>query len=126
MTWRWFQKARAKNIPISGPIICEKALHFANELGVEDFKASTGWLDSWKHRHSIKSFVVSGESADVDLQKTDDYKRRLPEICEGYDACDIFNCDETGLFFRALPDKTLSAKRQSSKGGKHIVHVLIT
>jgi len=70
------------------------------------------------HRHSIKSVVVSGERADVDIEVTDEYKKRLPEICEGYANSDIFNCDETGLFFRALPDKTLSAKRQSSKGGK--------
>ncbi|XP_025405571.1 tigger transposable element-derived protein 6-like, partial [Sipha flava] len=30
----------------------------------------------------------------------------------------IFNCDETGLFFRALPDKTLCLKNEICRGGK--------
>jgi hypothetical protein len=35
-----------------------------------------------------------------------------------YKPQDIFNCDETGLFFRALPDKTLAQKKSACKGGK--------
>jgi hypothetical protein len=30
----------------------------------------------------------------------------------------MFNCDETGLFFRALPDKTLCLKNEICRGGK--------
>ncbi|XP_070573829.1 tigger transposable element-derived protein 4-like [Ptychodera flava] len=55
LTWTWFQQARAKNIPISGPMLQEKGLSFAASLGVEDFKASNGWLDSWKSRHAVKA-----------------------------------------------------------------------
>ncbi|XP_041366852.1 major centromere autoantigen B-like [Gigantopelta aegis] len=46
LIWQWFCQARAKNIPISGPIIHEKASEFAKELAVADFKGSNGWLDS--------------------------------------------------------------------------------
>ena len=56
LTWRWFSYARAKNITISGPIIKEKALKFAGDLHLEEFKASNGWLESWKGRFSIRSF----------------------------------------------------------------------
>jgi hypothetical protein len=35
-----------------------------------------------------------------------------------YDDNDIFNCDETGLFFKTLPDKTLCIKSEDCKGGK--------
>ena len=51
--FKWFQQARLKNIPISGPIIQEKALQYARELGYNDFKASSGWLDSWKSRFNV-------------------------------------------------------------------------
>ena len=53
LVWQWFCRARAKNIPISGPIIQEKAIVFAKELEITDFKSLNGWLDRWKERYSI-------------------------------------------------------------------------
>jgi len=35
-----------------------------------------------------------------------------------YDLKNVFNMDETGLFFYALPDSTLSHVKQLCKGGK--------
>jgi hypothetical protein len=36
----------------------------------------------------------------------------------GYEPQNIFNADETDLFYRALPDKTFSYKGESCSGGK--------
>ncbi len=44
----WFVCAQTKSIPLSGPILKEKAMQFAVDLKIEDFKASEGWLTSWK------------------------------------------------------------------------------
>ena len=107
--WDWFRQARDKTIPLSGPILQSKALEFASQLDIADFKASNGWLEKFKARHVIKAFTVSGESAGVDLQ-TKDFRSRIPEICSDF---------ETGLYYRTLPDKTLSAKGASSKGVKN-------
>jgi hypothetical protein len=52
LVWQWFCVVRAKNM-LSGPIIKEKALQFAQELGITEYKASNGWLDKWKERHSL-------------------------------------------------------------------------
>ena len=38
---------------------------------------------------------------------------------EGYKACNVFNVDETGLFFKLLPDKTLTFKNEPCHSGKH-------
>lgn len=102
LVFEWFGQARAKNINISGVLIQEKAKEFA----IENFKVFNGWLDRFKSKHLIKCFKVCGESASVNIETVDSYKERLPEIVSGYESKDIFNCDETGLYFRALPDKT--------------------
>ncbi|CAC5404538.1 Tigger transposable element-derived protein 6 [Mytilus coruscus] len=59
-----------------------------------------------------------GESADVNLNVVAEFKSELPEIVNDYDPRDTFNADETGLFFRALPDKTLADRGKDCKGGK--------
>ena len=37
---------------------------------------------------------------------------------KNYNEKDIFNCDETGLFYKCMPNKTLSLKGETCSGGK--------
>jgi hypothetical protein len=53
VVWEWFTNARSKNNHISGPMVQSEALAVAKSLGNDQFKASTGWLDSFKKRHII-------------------------------------------------------------------------
>jgi hypothetical protein len=46
--WEWFTKARSKNIHISSPMVQSEALAIAKSLRNDQFKASAGWLDSFK------------------------------------------------------------------------------
>ena len=46
------------------------------------------------------------------------WKERLNAITDGYALDDIWNLDETGCFYRDLPDKSLSEKAKRCKGGK--------
>lgn len=88
----WFRKARSKNIPITGPMLQEKATRIAEALDVsgEQFKASNGWLDHFKKRTGIKAKFISGESEDVREETVDSWKERLPEILQGWQPlCDI-------------------------------------
>ena len=101
-----------------GRILCEKAKEIAERLGFEGFKASNGWLDRWKKRHHIKQMTVSGKSGDVSGATVDSWKERLPHILKGYSAQDIWNLDETGCFWRALPDKSFGQRTKECKGGK--------
>jgi hypothetical protein len=54
---KWLLMLRSENIPISGPMLKEKALEFAKELGVESFQASEGWLTKWKNRLVFGNFL---------------------------------------------------------------------
>lgn len=42
----------------------------------------------------------------------------LPNLLEGYEPDDIYNADETALFFKCLPDKTFTFKGEKCHGGK--------
>ena len=118
MTFEWFCRARSNNLPVSGPLIREKALAIAKELGLHDFKASVGWLDKFRSRHNISFRTVCGESSAVDENIVSDWQKRITGICESYEERNIFNCDETGLFFRTLPSKTMAFKGENCAGGK--------
>ena len=43
---------------------------------------------------------------------------RLRELCKGYQPENIWNEDETGCFFRALPEKSLAEEGRRCRGGK--------
>ncbi|GFT81914.1 jerky-like protein [Trichonephila clavipes] len=59
----WFSQRRSKGDPISGPLLCEKALIHNEKLGGSaDFKASTGWLKMFKSRHGIREQQIEVES----------------------------------------------------------------
>jgi hypothetical protein len=69
--------ARSKNIHIFGPMVQSEALAVAKSLGNDQFKACTGWLDSFKKRHNIVWNGVCGESKDVDESVVSEYKPNL-------------------------------------------------
>lgn len=118
IVYDWFCRANAQGLPISGTLLQAKAKEIAESLNVNEFKASNGWLSSFKRRHDLTFGAISGEAGDVNSDVVADWMRKLPEIIRGYELKDIANCDETALFFRALPQKTLHFKGEKCSGGK--------
>lgn len=82
------------------------------------FKASNGWLEKFKNRHAIVFRALCGESASVDSTTVEEWRRRLPTLIDSYAMDDVYNADETGLFFKLLPDRSMVLSRDSCKGGK--------
>ena len=117
-TYEWYQKARSKNIPVTGPMLQEKAKRANEELGDATFKASNGWLDRFKKRYNITSKVISGEAGGVSEETVASWKERLPSILSGYSPENVLNMDETGQFYRALPNRSLAEVSKQCTGGK--------
>ena len=86
----------------------EKAKRANEELGDATFKASNGWLDRFKKRYNITSKVISGEAGGVSEETVASWKERLPSILSGYSPENVLNMDETGQFYRALPNRSLA------------------
>lgn len=94
-------------------------MQFANELGVSEFSASNGWFERFKERHGLSFKKMCGEAAAVDMRPVEEWKNGLlKDVLQRYNPCDVFNLDETGLFFRLVPDKTLTFQSEGCSGGK--------
>lgn len=113
---------RPKPLPISFSIIKAKAEDVAKSLGEADFKASSGWWEKVRRRNGIrKSARLHGEAGEVDHEQI---KNRIEEIrkeLEKYDPENIYNWDETGLYFKLIPHSTYTApteKRKQIRGTK--------
>ena len=61
---------------------------------------------------------LCGESSDVNSETIKEWVAKLPSVIQGYGPENIANGDETGLFFRALPNKSLCLKGKKCSGGK--------
>nr|CAI5857987.1 unnamed protein product [Callosobruchus analis] len=118
VVYNWFCKSRNRNIPISGPLLKEKALEAAKNLKILNFKASNGWLEKFCQRHEVSFKTVCGESADVDLISVEAWKTKLNVILKDYLPKDVYNADETGLFYLAMPNKTFALKEDRCVGKK--------
>ncbi|KAM7281492.1 tigger transposable element-derived protein 6-like [Ixodes scapularis] len=81
----WFNDMRARNVPLSGEVVQQKALNYACLLGFDEFKASPGWLSRFKERYGIVGKVSSGESSSVNKQGVDEWlSENVPEILGRY------------------------------------------
>ena len=107
----WFKNARLNNIPVNGIIIKEKALSLAKSLVLTGFRASDGWLDKWKQGHNVTFKAVSGEENAVTPEMTASWgETYLPTTLSKYELKDIYNADEFGLFYQALPASLCTTK----------------
>ena len=116
---KWFTSKMDQGAVINGPLMIEKAQSFAKDMGYEGFKCSQGWLTSFKERYNIKLRSIQGEEREMNISDVDAWHQTVwTEILQEYEAKDIYNCDESGLFYRILPNRTLAFKGQKCAGGK--------
>jgi len=78
-----------------------KSEELAKILGHDTFKATDAWLSRWKVRNNIKFKKAQGDQAVVQM--------KVP-------SSDIYNSDESGLYYRATPDGSLCYKHIALSG----------
>ncbi|XP_025191780.1 tigger transposable element-derived protein 4-like [Melanaphis sacchari] len=115
----WFKIQRSKNIPINDPILQEKATEFGKHFHKTDFQCSSSWITRFRQRHNIVFGKISGESASVPVGVSENWLEQVwSGLCKNYIVSNIYNADETGLFFRLTPSQTLRFKGETCSGGK--------
>lgn len=96
-----------------------QAQDFAVRFGHDRDDIKLGWICRWKARNGLQSKVTHGESGSVEPEIAEAWKKdKLPSILRKYSPDDIYNADETGLFWKLLANKTVAFKNQIVEGGK--------
>ena len=92
----------------------------ADQLGVPNFKASNGWFNRWKKHYDIHEMKINGESGDVAEEIVALWRERIPELLAGYSAENVWNLDEIGCFWRALPGYGFGKKGLCARLGRRL------
>lgn len=123
----WLEDQNQRRIPVSLMVIKEKAKRLFEALKKEkgegseseEFVASRGWFMRFKARANYHNLKVQGEAASGDEKAASEFPKALAEIIKerGYTAQQVFNVDETGLFWKRMPNRTYIAKEEKSAPG---------
>jgi hypothetical protein len=123
----WIDKALQARLVLTESILATKALDFALLCKEDKFKASNGWLDNFKKWHNLKQYNIHGEAGSAPIQDLASMREKLHQTLRDYDPKDIFNCDETGLFWKMKPSHTISnSPVAGTKQSKDCVTILFT
>ncbi|GBL77384.1 hypothetical protein AVEN_233348-1 [Araneus ventricosus] len=106
IVWEWFVDARARNLPISEPILQAQAKDIAEKLGKTGFPASNGWLESFRERHGMSFKGVCGKAGNV---SDETWIKKIEKLIEGYEPQNIANADES--FFVAYQQNLYVLKK---------------
>jgi len=125
----WIEDMTKKRLPLDGNVIKQKALKIFNylkEIGQsstnEDnhqFVASNGWFEKFKKRHALHNLKIQGERASADVDAANNYPAELAKIIKELDYLpdQVFNADETGLWWKKMPSRTFISKNEKTAPG---------
>ena len=123
MLWLWQTMATNKGISVSDSLLIEKAKEFGQMLGIcegSSFMYSEGWLEKFKKRFNLKLYKIVGESGSVSEELIAKSRKEVREfifkwIKNGGKLENIFNLDETALFFKLQRSETLASSAVQGK-----------
>ncbi|GFW30827.1 tigger transposable element-derived protein 1 [Trichonephila clavipes] len=126
----WIEEQVQRRIPVSGYLIQEKALQFYKSMkqsepststsqAGKEFSASKGWLTGFLKRNALHNIKITGESATADEGAEKIFPEELAKFIEDgyYSADQVFNADETGHYWKKLPNRTYIAKDEKTASG---------
>lgn len=96
---KMLQKKHSSLLENTDVVLKEKTKLSAEVLGVNDFTCSSGWLSSFKEHDDIVTKRIHGEESSINQNSVDLSFSKRPFVKKYHAPHEIFNADETGLFF---------------------------
>ena len=119
-TFSWFTPMQEKGATISDDLLVAAAHRFyalqPKDPSEKELQFLHGCVSKFKKRFNIKAYTRHGENGYADTSTK--VLRRMEEIktiVSEYDSDDVFNMDETGIFYKLEPNRTLATMRLSGK-----------
>ncbi|XP_055768984.1 tigger transposable element-derived protein 1-like [Salvelinus fontinalis] len=84
------------------------------------FNASKGWFEKFKKRFGLKNVCLHGEMASADTAEAEAFvNNKFKAIIEegGYKPEQVFNMDETALFWKRMPSRTFIMQEEAKAPG---------
>lgn len=127
--YSWFLVQRERHATVTSHILREKAIQlYAKHYGDNKFSASRGWVNKFKKRHGIRHLKVSGEKLSSDPNVVRPFLQKLSDKIKELNVMpnQIYNADESALFWKLLPDRTLVHAREKTAPGRKISKERVT
>ncbi|GLV42032.1 hypothetical protein CBL_05009 [Carabus blaptoides fortunei] len=124
----WLEDMKNSEIPVTIYEIQQRALtiyeQLKQELGerardVPNFRASRGWYSRFKNRANLRNIMITGEAGNGDDTAVQEYVYTFAKIVQegNYSMNQVFNIDETGLFWKRMPEVANSVLEEKSRPG---------
>lgn len=127
----WFLQEREKNMVVFNKLLATQAKVFHSQLcQIESckFSASDNWLNCFKHRRGLRYLKICGEQLSADKRHIEFFKEKVKQIIGDMQLSihQIYNMDETALYYKLLPSKTLVTHEEKKASGHKVKKERIT
>ncbi|XP_047367604.1 tigger transposable element-derived protein 1-like [Vespa velutina] len=112
----WVKDLSKKRIPVHKELIQEKARQYFNQL--KDLESNSSYC--------LRN--IQGEATYADETTAMNYRKVLAEIIDDGESCpdQVFNADETGLFWKKMSNRKFIAKSEKTASGFKVAKDRIT
>ncbi|XP_059940445.1 tigger transposable element-derived protein 1-like [Mesoplodon densirostris] len=119
----WLEDQSQRNAPLSVTVIQEKAKSLFDDLQREQgessqtakFSASKGWFVRFKERHCLPHFKTNSTAPGKEAVYPEVLKSIIQE--GEYTPQQVFNVDETGLYWKRMPERTFISVEEKAEPG---------
>ncbi|XP_032880836.1 jerky protein homolog-like isoform X2 [Amblyraja radiata] len=116
----WIRQRRSERMPLTGLMVMKQARKYHEELNIGgECEYSEGWLQKFKKRHGIKYLKICGVKASAAYDAAERYIDEFAKMVsdEKLSPEQIYNADETALYWRYVPRKTLTTADERAPSG---------
>lgn len=119
---KWYRQQIGVGVAVRGVELKHAAKKLSEQMGHENFCASDGWLFRFRTRFGLKNTRMCGEASSAPADEVIPFRQKLLKIMddEALLYSQLYNFDETGLVWRALPTNTQASKAIGDVRGRKL------